>query len=346
MNEGNFAREYFETEFDLGNLLIALNNGKLLDMIYLHDGKDDIGAIYLGKLDRPIKGLGGAFIDVGQGQKFFFRSKKNLAEGAVFPVQIQQSTIDGKPPRVTDVIDFQGVFLVLTPDRPGINQSRAIAKLKLAEGFEAKISAKLPKDCGLIFRSDSRFATEAEILHELEGLIAQYQTVINARNLGMIQAALTGEDRVRKEWGDGGFEKVKRLPDYVYEAMELALKNPLRAAGGSVFVEKTRALIAIDIDTGLNTAPTAGRDVNMKALAEICNYLSIMGMAGQFCIDPAPMPVQARKGFETAFASAAKRTGLKLNSRGFGPLGLYEGSIAYARRPIDQNAMEKFLNGA
>lgn len=326
-------REFVELPFGIGHLLLAFDDNRLFDVLYLGTGRDDIGAIHRARVGRPIKGLGGVFIDFADGSQGFLRSKAAPPTGAMINVQIKQ-TVGDKPARVSDVIDYRGAFVVLTPDRPGLNLSKSLGRNALEPDAHARLTNMLPRGVGAIIRSNARFADFETLESELNGLIKQYERVEGARERGLILPALTGGARAAIEWGDGVFQPIARLSEHHAEALRLALAMPMGAAGGEVRVERTHALIAVDIDTGVNTAPTAGRDVNMAAIGRIADALAWLGWGGQLVIDPAPMPQPARKGFEVGLAKAAKAAGLAIIPHGFGPMGLFEAQIRYSRRPL------------
>lgn len=325
-----------------GGLLYVLMRGtKVEDMIFGDvDGARDIGAIYMAKVDRAIKGSGGMFVDLGS-EKAFLRSKQNYPQGRMMPVQIIQPANADKPIRVSDQIDYRGEFVVLTPGRPGVHQSRKIKSVELLDEAQAQLTSLLPADCGMILRSASRNAGFDEISEDCAALLAQLDAVQNApQKIGMIAPAPTGMRRALIEWSDIGVYPADRLPEFVLEAVCNALELPLRPAGGEVYIEQTRALIAVDVNTGANTAPTASRDVNLSLASHLPRWLRMMGWGGQICVDLAPMPIGARKPFETAIGTNAKKAGLSLSGHGFGPLGLYEATLKYDRRPMPIGLLE------
>lgn len=328
-----------------GLVYVLMRDAKCEDILFTDsDGKRDIGAIYMAKVDRAVKGSGGMFVDIG-GEKAFLRSKKNYPLGRTLPVQIQQCASHDKPIRVSDQIDYRGEFVVLTPGRPGVHQSRKIRSVELLDEAQSQLASLLPEDCGMIVRSASRNAGFDEIAEDAAALLEQLNNVENAKsNAGIISAAPIGARRALVEWSDNGVYEHEYFPDYILEALHNALNLPLKCAGGEVYIEATRALIAIDVNTGANTAPTAARDVNLSVASHLPRWLRMMGWGGQVCVDLAPMPVGARKTFETAIIKSAKKSGLSLNGHGFGPLGLYEATIKYDRRPLPRNILELLGN--
>ncbi len=319
-------------------LLCAFDGNRLHDLLLLGDGKGDVGAIYLAKIERPIKGIGGVFVSLGGKEKGFWRVKKPPREGALVPLQLVQTAMRGKPARFSERIDFRGVYFVLTPGREGVNVSRSW-KSKASDALRADIEKILPENCGVILRSEAEGVDADVLLGELQALIGEFEKVQAASEIGLIAAAPIGQARAELEWGVKSLSG--KFAPYQKDAIAEALSMPLKAAGGEIRVENTHALIAVDIDTGANTAPSAGRDVNTRAAAKLMRWLGLMGWAGQIVIDPAPMPMQARKGFEGMLQKAAKACGVDFVTRGFGPLGLCEGQIRYARRPLPGDFLER-----
>ena len=90
--------------------------------------------------------------------------------------------------------------------------------------------------------------------------------------------------------------------------------DALRAAhvplggGASMYVEPTRALVAVDVNTGGDTTPAAGLKANIAAARELPRQLRLRGLGGQITLDLAPMPKKDRRQFETRCAPPSAPT--------------------------------------
>src|SRR5690606_26293779 len=81
------------------------------------------------------------------------------------------------------------------------------------------------------------------------------------------------------------------------------LVRPLRGAEVALgdafaFIEPTRALVAVDVNTGADGSPAAGLKANLALARELPRQLRLRGLGGQITLDLAPMPKRERAVFE------------------------------------------------
>jgi Ribonuclease G/E len=120
------------------------------------------------------------------------------------------------------------------------------------------------------------------------------------------------------------------------EAQEVALatEHPL-PGGGSIAIESTRALTAVDVDLGARTggdARRAARQANLAAIATAARLLRLKGLGGLVVID------LAGKGHDGAAMSAAAKAAFAPDGPevSIGPIsrfGLFELALPRRRRP-------------
>jgi Ribonuclease G/E len=117
-------------------------------------------------------------------------------------------------------------------------------------------------------------------------------------------------------------------------AAEEALETvyPL-ASGGTVAVEPTRALTAVDVDTGAASGKQAARAANLAAVAEAARVLRLKGLGGLVVID------LAGRGADGPALSAAARAAFAPDNPGvaIGPIsrfGTMELAIPRRDRPV------------
>ena len=114
-----------------------------------------------------------------------------------------------------------------------------------------------------------------------------------------------------------------------------ALKSILISLdGGSMTVEPTRALVAIDVNTGADFSPSAGLKANIAAARALPRQLRVRGLGGQIVIDFAPMPKQHRRTLEEAVKKAFRDDPVETSVIGWTGLGLYELQRKRERRPL------------
>ncbi len=90
-----------------------------------------------------------------------------------------------------------------------------------------------------------------------------------------------------------------------------------------MLIEPTRALVAVDVNTGPDTSPAAGLKANIAAARDLPRQLRLRGLGGQVVIDFAPMPKRDRHILDQVLKAAFKAEG-ETNLAGWTTLGLYE----------------------
>jgi Rne/Rng family ribonuclease len=119
------------------------------------------------------------------------------------------------------------------------------------------------------------------------------------------------------------------------DAIEAAqgIREPL-PGGAFLYVEPTRALVAVDVNTGADTSLAAGVKANMACARALPRALRLRGLGGQIVIDPAPMPKKDRRAFESALRTALRSDPEETTMVGWTPLGHYELQRKRSRVPL------------
>jgi Rne/Rng family ribonuclease len=105
-----------------------------------------------------------------------------------------------------------------------------------------------------------------------------------------------------------------------------ALLSPRVAltGGGHMMIEPTRALVAVDVNTGPDTSPAAALKANIAAARDLPRQLRLRGLGGQVVVDFAPQPKKERAILEQVIRAAFKGDGPDVTLAGWTTLGLYE----------------------
>lgn len=302
-------------------------------------------AIYRARIGRPVKGMGGAFVDIG-GQSAFLRQAKGLAAGAMITVQVTGYAEPGKAPPVTTRVLFKSRYCIITPGAQGRNISRAIADEAERERLqEALQELDLPEDAGLILRTACADVDPEVILGDVERTAAIAQQVMSDRST-TAELLLDGPDAHElgwREWTDVSEADVLESPN-AFENLGIdeeiaSLNTPFVALknGASLFIEPTRALVAIDVNTGPATDPASGLKANLAAAKEIPRGLRLRGLGGQVAIDFAPMARKDRRQVETALKAAFRTDPVDTALVGWTPLGLFELQRKRERLPVTED---------
>ena len=298
------------------------------------------GAIYRAVADRPMKGQGGLFVKLPQGSGFL-RQTAGIAPAQRLLVQITGPAEAGKAYPVTLRLLFKSRYAIVTPNAPGLNVSRRIRDEELRAELEALAAAAMQgadETLGLILRSAAAEAEPDEVSQDITAMRELAEAVL---------ADLTGPPELLVE-GAGAHETAWRdwadpAPDDVYEGgfadhgvLEMIddLLAPRVALGeGHMMIEPTRALIAVDVNTGNDTSPAAALKVNIAAARELPRQLRLRGLGGQIVVDYAPMPKKDRAILDQVIRAAFKAE-TEVIIAGWTTLGLHEMTRKRDRLPL------------
>ena len=198
------------------------------------------------------------------------------------------------------------------------------------------------EDCayGLILRSCCQGADEAEIAEDISAMRAQAEQVMN--DPGSEPETLSEGDGPHllawRDWTDpaevataeGSFDT-----HGVLDALETAkgIAEPL-PGGGHLYIQPTRALVAVDVNTGNDTSLAAGTKANFACAKALPRALRVRGLGGQITLDLAPMPKKDRRGFESTLRAAFKSDSEETILAGWTPLGHFELQRKRGRIPL------------
>ena len=249
-------------------------------------------------------------------------------EGADVLVQVTKSAQAGKGAGLTRNVSLAGRYLVLTPMQSRIAISRRIEEPAARAALERAMVEIAEPGEGFILRTAARdagapaLAEDAAELRRLWARIVEKKDAASpprilhgiARGLGQVlrDSAHDGLRRIlvddRRAEADAQAFCDAHLPDLgtcielwdeaapMFEALGVeddiadALEAHVNlACGGSLIIEQTQALTAIDINTGRNVGRTSHADTvrvtNLEAAAEIPRQLRLRGLGGITVID-------------------------------------------------------------
>ncbi len=307
-----------------------LVDGQLDDLLIDDPDAPRPGAIFRGICDRPLKGQGGMMLRLPDGETAFLRYSKGLRPGQAMLVQVTGYAEGGKAIPVTDRVLFKSRFAIVTPGKPGLNVSRQIADDEERDRLLAIAHAAHEGDHGLIIRSSCEGAAEAEISEDIAAMIDLADAVLADADGTTPEALTEGDGPHTLAWRDwtgtkdvvtepGGFETLGVLDQID------GLSDPMVAiADGSMFVEPTRALVAVDVNTGGDTSPAAALKANLAACRALPRALRLRGLGGQITVDFAPMSKAHRKQVEQSLRAALRADPIETSMVGWTQMGLFE----------------------
>lgn len=275
--------------------------------------------------------------------------KDVLKEGTEVIVQIDKEERGNKGAALTTFISLAGRYLVLMPNNPragGI--SRRIEGEDRAELKDALGEVEVPNGMGVIIRTAGVGRSSEELQWDLNYLLQLWESIATAAKTSVAPAFLFQEsnviirairDYLRQDVGEvivdnqeafdlaAGFiqqvmpnyrSKVKLYKDdiplfnrYQIESqIETAFQREVKLpSGGSIVIDATEALVAIDINS---SRATKGGDIeetalqtNLEAADEIARQLRLRDMGGLIVIDFIDMqPVRNQREVENRVRDA------------------------------------------
>lgn len=269
--------------------------------IAAQENKGILGNIYIGKVQSIVKNIHAAFIEIANGvncyysmdeksEIFFTNQKKDktMKIGDEVLVQVSREGIKTKLPCVTGNLNFTGRYLVLTSQRKELGFS---GKLKKEEKkrIRAILEDHLPKQAGLIVRTNCRDADTADILRELEQLQQQYEDLLKKAStrvcFSLLEESMPDYMQVLQSTYTKNLEEIvtddktifqqiqrylqcyetKAVPVRFYEdsllplaklyCLESAISEGTQErvwlkSGGFLVIQQTEAFVCIDVNTG------------------------------------------------------------------------------------------------
>ncbi|MEY4409209.1 MAG: hypothetical protein RLZZ138_460 [Actinomycetota bacterium] len=283
----------------------VLEDGLLVEhYVAQSQGGSLIGNVYLGKVQNVLPSMEAAFVDIGKGRNAVLysgevdweaaetgnqprRIELALKSGDQVLVQVTKDPVGQKGARLTSQVSLPGRFLVYVP---GGNVSGISRKLPESERQRLKqiLKTALPEDAGVIVRTAAEGASEDQLIHDVERLKAQWET-ISEKAKGKAPALLHSEPdllvKIIRDVFNEDFQSlvvsgetamatikdylesvapdlVERLSAYTLEEdvfdhyrlgdqIAKALERKVYLpSGGSLVIDRTEAMTVVDVNTG------------------------------------------------------------------------------------------------
>ena len=317
-----------------------LVDGKIDDLLIDDSDAPRPGAIFRAICDRPIKGQGGMMLRLPDGETAFLRQGKGLSPGQAMLVQVTGYSEDGKAIPVTDRVLFKSRFAIVTPGKPGLNISRQIEDEDTRDELLAVATEVHDDTFGLILRSSCEGADPEEIMDDITAMQDLAHAVL-ADAEGKDPEALTEGDGPHgiawREWTgasdvvteDGAFENLG-----VFDQIDALVGALVEMGEGTMYVEPTRAMVAVDVNTGGDTSPGAALKDNLAACRALPRALRLRGLGGQISVDFVSMSKAHRKPVEQSLRASFRNDPIETSLVGWTPMGLFELQRKRERLPL------------
>jgi ribonuclease G len=271
-----------------------------------------------------------------------------LQKGQQVIVQVIKEPIGTKGAKITTQISIAGRFLVLVPDADFIGVSKRTQDFKKRSRLKKIIAQIKPKGVGFIVRTMGLKVSEAEFIREIHLLVDEWRKTSEEALRGtgpkLIHREMGITTRVIRDLFSEDVSEVyvdqeedyheiqsyldSLSPDLCRRVIRYHSNEPLfdkfniekdlerllrrkiwLRNGGYILIDRTEALVAIDVNTGRNVGKHSLEETifhtNMEAVGEICRQLRLRDIGGLIVIDFIDMrSMQHRRQIEHAMQKA------------------------------------------
>ena len=331
--------------------------------------KEISGNIYKGKVVDILNNGEIIFVDIGleKNALLSFENKKDIPKYNIddkLIVQVETEPRDEKGAKLTLDYSINGENLVLLPKSKNLSISK---KIKDIEEVNRLKNIFLSTDNGLILRTNSEGKSEENLLEEyrrLENIDNQINKDFEKINVGLlydvnsilkkvvalfddsIEKFIIDDEHIFKEIKYlleeiGKKDLIKKLRKYfkdedifeyynINSQIERALDRKVYLDSGAyIIIEKTEALISIDVNTGQNTGNKTSQEIifqtNLEATKEIARQIKLRNLAGIIIIDFIDMKkFSNKKRILEKFKKYLSKDKVEINSVEYTNLGLIQ----------------------
>jgi ribonuclease E len=284
-------------------------------------------------------------------------------------VQVIKEGIGSKGPTLSTYISIPGRYLVLMPALGRVGVSRKIEDEDVRRELRRTLlELNPPKGLGFIVRTAGQDRTRKELSRDMAYLLRLWKVIVRRIKkqpgpcdiyeesdmiIRTIRDIFTGDvDAIHIDQAEA-YERAKEflnlvMPRYVNRLHHYEGKEPLfhkykieseiakihqrkvpLAQGGSIVIDQTEALVAIDVNSGSfrkdNNADETAYELNMAAAREIARQLRLRDLGGVIVNDFIDMRRERhRRGVERALHDAMKRDRARTKVLRTSPFGLIE----------------------
>jgi ribonuclease E len=279
--------------------------------------------------------------------------KDLLKKGQMVVCQVTKDAIGDKGPTLTTYLSITGHYLVLTPNMTRKGVSRKIESIRERKRLRKVLDTfELPSQLGLICRTAAKGRSAEELQRDLNGLLEHWDNFGKRLKSGRGPMLLYEEPEVAvravREHFDSNTEVVlvddeemhteltkfaeQVMPEFMDRIKPYTGKRPLfreegmeeeferifarrveLPSGGSIVLDQTEALVAIDVNSGRTRSDTHDFEeialvTNLEAVPEVARQMRLRDFGGIIVVDFIDMMKRGNiKKVEEAFAAELAR---------------------------------------
>lgn len=210
------------------NHIAAVFTENQVQELVVATGSQQVGDIYLGKIENVVLAIDAAFVNIGGADKNGFIHVSDLGplrlrktSGAITEllspqqpvlVQVMKEPTSNKGPRLTGNISLPGRYLVLMPYGRGVSLSRRIKNEAERNRLRALCILSKPPGMGLLVRTEAEGKAEENILEDLDFLQKQWDKIQQEANTVKAPSLLNrDEDFIQRVLRDMYSDEVDRI---------------------------------------------------------------------------------------------------------------------------------------
>jgi ribonuclease E len=297
------------------------------------------------------------------------RITRHLEKGQEVLVQVIRDSFGNKPPTMSTYYSLPGRYLVLMPGADAAGISRKIESAEHRERLRKILDElTVPQGFGVIVRTAGMETSTKELQADLESLLELWRTIETAAQQVKAPALVFQERdlviRTIRDYFTSDIEEVlideeaayhrarkffeAHMPDKAHlvrlytgdkpifskynleDQIERIYKRTVQLkSGGSISIDQTEALTAIDVNSARSTRSASSEDTaartNLEAAEEIARQLRLRDIGGLIVIDFIDMESSKHiRQVERAFAEAMSRDKARYDVTRISKLGLME----------------------
>ena len=252
-----------------------------------------------------------------------------LTEGQRVVVQVTREAIGNKGAVLTTNVSLPGRYLVLTPYQQRLGVSRKLEDDQIRDELREKAqSLTIPEGCGVILRTNASGQTKTTLRRDLSSLAALWKRVqkeaANRRKPGLVHEDQDLMLRALRDYLDKSIDQIVvdsvdhhdriesylrtmmprsspklvrhtgRVPLFAYHGVEtqiaaISQRSVTLPSGGSIVIDPTEALTAIDVNSGKNRAADSQEqtalNTNLEAAEAVARQLRLRDIGGLVVVD-------------------------------------------------------------